>query len=139
MKSVTEQLNQSDDQADLTPLIDCVFLLLLFFIVTAVFVEETNLFQIELPEAERSEVRQLKDVVVVWISRDGRYSLDQQYVPADELWSRLKAMDDAKPIQTLVIKGDRQSPLEKTVHLFEIAKALGVPEILPAVEAPSGL
>jgi biopolymer transport protein ExbD len=135
MKSLTEQLDVGGDQADLTPLIDCVFLLLLFFIVTAVFVEETNLFQVELAEAEQSEVRRLEDVVVVWVSEDGRYALEQEYVPDDRLWPRLKALHERSPIQTLVIKGDRRSPLEKTVHLFDIARALGVPEVLPAVDA----
>jgi biopolymer transport protein ExbD len=134
MKGLTEQLGVGDDRADLTPLIDCVFLLLLFFIVTAVFVEESNLFRIELQKAEHSELRELKDVVIIWVSRDGQYAMDQAFIPDDQLWPRLKALNDEQPIKTLVIKGDRESPLGKTLAVMDMAKALGVSEILPAVE-----
>ena len=134
MKGLTEQLGVGDDRADLTPLIDCVFLLLLFFIVTAVFVEESNLFEIELAKAEHSEVRELKDVVVVWISRTGQYAMGQSYVPEDQLWQQLKAMHEETPIKTLVIKGDRESPLGKMLTVMDMAKALGIEEILPAVQ-----
>lgn len=137
MKGLTEQLERSDDRADLTPLIDCVFLLLLFFIVTAVFVEESNLFKVELSEAEQSELRKTDDAAIIWISADGRYAVDQQYVPQDELYSRLKSRHEKQPFKTIVIKGDRASPLEKTVHVFALAKALGVQEVLPAVQEPS--
>lgn len=134
MKGLTEQLGVGDDRADLTPLIDCVFLLLLFFIVTAVFVEESNLFKIELQKAEHSELRELKDVVVVWISRNGQYALGQTHVPDDQLWPELKGLHEKTPIRTLVIKGDRQSPLGKMLVVMDMAKALGVEEILPAVQ-----
>lgn len=134
MKKLTEELGVGDDRADLTPLIDCVFLLLLFFVVTAVFVEESNLFKIELEKAEHSEVRQLEDVVTVWISREGQYAMDQAYVPDDDLWPRLKSLHDKTPIKTLVIKGDKASPLGKMLVVMDMAKALGVTEILPAVE-----
>jgi biopolymer transport protein ExbD len=134
LKGLTEQLGLSDDRADLTPLIDCVFLLLLFFIVTAVFVDESNLFRVELQQAAHSETRKLEDVVVVWISQSGQYALDQTHVPDDQLWTTLKALHEKKPIRTLVIKGDYRSPLGKTLIVMDIAKALGVEEILPAVQ-----
>ena len=57
MKGLTDQLGEGSDQADLTPMIDCVFLLLLFFIVTSSLSEETNLFKIEMPKAAHSEIR----------------------------------------------------------------------------------
>ena len=137
MKKLTEQLEAGNDQADLTPLIDCVFLLLLFFIVTAVFVEESNLFQVELAEAEHSQLRKTDDAAIVWISSDGRYAMDQQVIPHKKLYAHLKSRLAETPFKTIVIKGDRQSPLEKTVHVFEIAKALDIPEVLPAVQ-PEG-
>jgi len=133
MKSLTEQLGIGDDRPDLTPLIDCVFLLLLFFVVTAVFAEETNLFRIELAPAPHSEVVEVKDAVVVWISKTGRYAMGESYVPDDQLWTRLSGMNETSPIKTLVIKGDRGSPLEKAVTAWDMALALGIEQVTLAV------
>ena len=134
MKGLTEQLETAGDQPDLTPLIDCVFLLLLFFVVTAVFVEEANLFRIELPRAVHAELREVKDVTVLAISRSGQFSLGQDYVPDDRLWDRLSAENSERPIRTLIIKGDRQSPYEKVIMATDMARALNVTEITWAVE-----
>ena len=135
MKSLTEGLETAGDQADLTPLIDCVFLLLLFFIVTAVFVEETNLFKVELPRAAQAEVRRVTDVVVVAVSRSGEFALERSYVTDDQFYARLKQINDRAPIETLIIKGDRRCPYEKVVLAMDVAQALDIGEISLAVEA----
>ena len=137
MKGLTDQLDVGDDRADLTPLIDCVFLLLLFFVVTAVFVEESSLFQVELPKAAHAELREIKDVVVVSVAQGGQFSVGQDYVADDQLWSTLKAIDDRAPIRTLIIKGDRRCPYDKVVMAMDVAHALDVPEISLAVEEES--
>ena len=134
MKALTEQLQLGDDRADLTPLIDCVFLLLLFFIVTAVFVEESYLFKVDLPKAANAELRELKDVVVVTISPGGRFSLGKSYVPDNQLWDNLSALHREKPIRTFIIKGDRQCPYEKVVMAMDMAQALNVGEVTLAVQ-----
>jgi biopolymer transport protein ExbD len=134
MKALTEQLSAGDDRADMTPLIDCVFLLLLFFVVTAVFVEETNLFKIELAQAPHSQVREVKDATVVWVSKGGQFAMGQAYVPDNQLWDRLSELHRREPIKLLVIKGDRGSPLEKAVMAWDMALALDVGEIALAVE-----
>jgi len=134
VKGLTEQLEAASDRPDLTPLIDCVFLLLLFFVVTAVFVEESNLFRIELPKAERPELREVKDVTVVTISRGGQFAIGQQFVAEDQLWNHLSALHAERPIRTLIIKGDRNSPYEKVILATDMARALDVPEISWAVE-----
>ena len=134
MKQLTEQLEVDNDRADLTPLIDCVFLLLLFFIVTAVFVEESNLFKVDLPRAAHAELREIKDVVVVLVSRSGQFALGQDYVPDDQLWSRLNEVHQVTPIRTLIIKGDRDCPYQKVVMAMDVAQALNIEEISLAVE-----
>jgi len=134
MKRLTEKLQAADDRADLTPLIDCVFLLLLFFIVTAVFVEESNLFEINLPVAAHAEVRRLEEVVVVGVSKAGRLSVGESFVSDDQLWAHLDALNSETPIQTLIIQGDRECPYEKVVMAMDVAQALGVDEITLAVE-----
>jgi len=134
MKRLTEQLDAPDDRADLTPLIDCVFLLLLFFIVTAVFVEESHLFEIDLPKADHAELRRLNEVVIVGISKGGRYSVGESFVSDDQLYAYLDGLNAEAPIKTLIVQGDRECPYEKVVMAMDVAHALNVPEITLAVE-----
>ena len=134
MKSLTDKLQPTDDRADLTPLIDCVFLLLLFFIVTAVFVEESRLFEIDLPKAEHAELRRLQDVVVVGVSRGGQFSVGESYVADEQLWDHLSGLNDDTAIPTLIIKGDRACPYEKVVMAVDMAHVLEVAEIVLAVD-----
>lgn len=133
MKGLTEQLDETGDQADLTPLIDCVFLLLLFFIVTTTFSEETNLFKVELPKAAHSEVRAITEEVILSISESGQYALGHDYVPDDQLWGKLSVRHQTEPIQTLIIQGDKSCAYEKVVMAMEVAQSLNIEEITLAV------
>jgi biopolymer transport protein ExbD len=134
MKTLMQELELSDDRPDLTPRIDCVFLLLLFFVVTAVFSEEARLFEVQLPTAEQSQVRTLDDALVVWISADGDYSIGQKLVAEDQLWNTMKALHEQQAAQTLVIKGDRRSPYEQVVRVHDIGRHLGIESVVFAVD-----
>ena len=137
MKGLTDQLQgDGGDQADLTPMIDCVFLLLLFFIVTTSFTEETNLFKVEMPKAEKSRVVTLENTVQVVIEKSGKIAVGKKIVADDELWSLLSqryenAEADNKPV--LVVRGDKDCPYEKVVLVMDIAQELGIDEISWAV------
>lgn len=133
MKGLTEQLEVGGDQPDLTPLIDCVFLLLLFFIVAGSLSEETNLFKVELPKAAHSEVRTISEQTVLAISAHGQFALGEKYLPDDKLWEALSEKHRQSPIQTLVIEGDRACPYEKVVMAMDVAEALEIQEITLAV------
>lgn len=135
MKTVLEQLELGGDRPDLTPMIDCVFLLLLFFVVTAVFSEEARLFEVELPTAAQSEVRQLNEALVVSVSRDGDLSIGQKLVAEDQLWQVMKSMHEQTPVETLIIKGDKLAPYEQVVRAYDVGKELGIASVVFAVEA----
>ncbi len=131
-KSLTSELEEYDDRADLIPMIDCVFLMLLFFVVTATFSDQ-NLFQVELPKAEQAEVRDTTDATVVCISKNGNFALGQDYVADDALMATLRAQLAERKSKTLVIQGDKGCPYEKVVMAVDAAHALGVNELCLAV------
>jgi biopolymer transport protein ExbD len=135
MKTVVEQMELGGDQPDLTPMIDCVFLLLLFFVVTAVFAEEARLFEVQLPMAEQSEVRQLSEAMVLSISPEGDLSIGEKLVAEDQLWSVMKSIHDASPVDTLIIKGDRRAPYEQVVRAHDVGRAVGIGSVVFAVDA----
>ena len=133
IKTLTESLEEGDDKADLTPLIDCVFLLLLFFIVTSTFSEETTLFEIKMPKAQHATVKKTEDVVAVAISKAGKLSIGNEYVPDDMLWQKLNDLNKVSPITTYIIKGDRECPYEKVIMAMDMAQALDIENISLAV------
>ncbi|MBW6452470.1 MAG: biopolymer transporter ExbD, partial [Methyloprofundus sp.] len=62
-------------EVSLTPMIDVVFLLLIFFMVTTTFSKETSI-KIQLPQAEGQEVEQHKQVVLLMIDKSGQFFID---------------------------------------------------------------
>ncbi len=114
-------------------MIDCVFLMLLFFVVTATFSDQT-LFRVDLPSAAKTETRSVADAQVVVISKEGTFALGDQLVPEEQLLTTLRQhfADHAK--RTLVIQGDKGCPYEKVVLAVDAAHALGVQELCLAVK-----
>ena len=80
--------DDDEGRPNLTPMIDCVFLLLVFFMVTAVFTQ-TQKLRIELPEAMHPDVIEKKQLQVA-LSGDGQYEVNGKVVPSlDALVARL--------------------------------------------------
>jgi len=75
---------------DLSPMIDCIFLLLIFFIVTTVFVEERGL-PVTKPDAAATTAQPEKETVVVEIAADGKLRIGDEEVGLGDVTSRVKA------------------------------------------------
>ena len=124
--------NLLDDRADLIPMIDCVFLMLLFFVVTATFSDE-SLFQVELPTAAHAEIRDTTSATVLSVSKNGNYAIGQDPVPTEQLGATLRKRREAGLLTTLVIHGDKNSPYDKVVGAVDAAHGVGINEICFAV------
>jgi biopolymer transport protein ExbD len=132
MKALRDQLADTSDQADLTPMLDCIFLLLLFFIVASTFSEETNLFQIELPSAAQAAPVAAADAVKLGIDSEGRFVLNDAFVPEEELYGKLGGLLAGRGA-VLVIHGDHNCPYDKVVLAMDMAQALKAPRVSLAV------
>lgn len=121
-----------DDRADLIPMIDCVFLMLLFFVVTATFSDE-SLFQVEMPTAAQAEVRDTTSATVLSVSKNGNFAIGQEVVSEDQVGAVLRKRKEAGLLITLVVKGDKLTPYEKIISAVDAAHAVGINEIAFAV------
>jgi len=117
---------------DMTPLIDCVFLLLIFFMVTTVFSKVTGL-QVDLPKAAESDMPPQQDLNIV-ISRTGEMELNGIPVTMDELEERLREAKELFRSRTLIIKADRRTLHGTVVDVMDAAKAVGIDELAIATE-----
>jgi len=127
--------NEEDLQINLTPLIDVVFLLLIFFMVSTTFSKESQL-QIKLPEAsvdQREEKR--SGILQIEINRDGIYAVRgpddkeaRQLVNSDQetLQRAMKLVTGGDLDIVTVIRADRKTPHEAVVQAMDAARQLGL-------------
>jgi biopolymer transport protein ExbD len=124
----------------LAPLIDVVFILLLFFVVTTTFTRETQL-KIDLPEADSAtpvQETQLKQLEVM-IAADGSYALNgQQLVKSDlaTLSSALQKESGGDSSLPVVISADARTPHQAVITAMDAAGKLGFSHLrITTVEA----
>lgn len=111
-------------QMEIAPLIDCVFLLLIFFLLTSNFIFQPGI-KINLPKAVTSEVVQ-ENTIVITMTADNRFYFNESPITLAELKSKLERAGKSKPI---LIKADRNVPLGKVVNIWDFCRDLGVKQI----------
>jgi biopolymer transport protein ExbD len=128
IKRLTEALEDQDDRADITPLIDVIFMLLLFFIITTTFAEDT-FFPIELPRAQGTELRTPQHAVTLEVTRIGEFALNRQPIYSqNELYRQLRTLKSQGRVQTVILKIDEQAPSRHLVFVLDTLHALDIQE-----------
>lgn len=119
-------------QAPLTSLIDIVFLLLIYFLLTTNFIVEEGI-NIKLPNAKAS-APQVKQEITIYVDKAGiTYMMDKK-VPIDQLYTRVKQMIGGASDRLVVVKADKTVILNKAVKVMDIAKAAGASRLCLATE-----
>ncbi len=114
-------------QINLTPLIDVVLMLLIFFMITTSFIAQPG-FRVDLPIADSDEVPVKKEIRVI-ITEDGSCYVNNQLIAADQLQETLVELKKEKDVQVLILKADRRVPHGEVVCIMEKAKLAGIPRI----------
>lgn len=132
------QAGGDEPELNLTPLIDVVFILLIFFMVSTTFQKESEI-KIELPEASADAVEEKKDVLELVIDAEGRYFIEQQQVVNTELETLQKAISKFLGDRTgipVVIRADRRTPYESVVRAMDAISRLGLVQMSLATSQP---
>lgn len=134
---------EDDVQINLTPLIDVVFLLLIFFMVSTTFSKESEL-RIQLPESRDDPIQERQDpVMVVEISAEGVYAVmgpdadsAKQLLGTDRetLYRALAAASGNRTDLVTVIRADRRTPHESVVRAMDMIRRLGHTDITFATQ-----
>lgn len=119
-------------QAPLTSLIDIVFLLLIYFLLTTNFMVDEGI-KVQLPQADATSPQVQKEITIS-IDKDGRIFLDNRQIPLHELFQSLKSRLHGKNDAPVVIKADRSIALNTAVHVMDVAKAAGAGRLVLATE-----
>jgi biopolymer transport protein ExbD len=122
---------RADNGINLTPLIDVVFLLLIFFMVTTTFTKESRLL-IELPEADGEVVESSPGSLELVISKDGSYAVNGQNLINRDIRTIMAALKDASQGNAdtpLVITADAQATHQAVISAMDAAGRLGFKQL----------
>ena len=119
---------RDDPEVNLTPLIDVVFLLLIFFMVSTTFQRESEL-KIELPEASAEPVEAPEEALEIIIDAQGRYFLEGEQVLNNELPTLKRAIEKAiadRKEPPVIIRADARTPHQAVIRAMDAASQLGL-------------
>ena len=122
--------NRESLELNITPLIDVVFLLLIFFMVSTTFTRETQLL-IDLPESS-IDARLEEEVVDISISKRGSIAVNQRLIYDADLESLIRAIIEVsgtKNTVPIVIRADAETPHQSVIMAMDAAGRLGFTKI----------
>jgi biopolymer transport protein ExbD len=125
-------------EVQMSPLIDVIFLLLIFYAVTTQFVTDERL-KLKLPEAKTAEsagVSREERPPEVKIAADGTVWIDDRIVPESELEKRMRELVERAPDNAVILKGDRAADYGVVVHVLDVARSVGANMIQMSADKP---
>lgn len=121
----------------LAPMIDIVFLLLIFFIVTWNYARFETVLDISVPAAEEGESRARPiGEIVVNVRADGEIIINNQVFTEEELLTRLQGIVEFYRDQAVILRGDRATPYEDMINVLDICQKAGIWNIAFATTRP---
>lgn len=134
------RINLQEDEGvevQMAPLIDCVFLLLIFFLVATTLKEIEPQLPLTMPESTAAVQTQVpEDVLTVQLDIDGNIYLGAEPVSLDILHDQFRAMGDSDPNRPVRIISDRLTPFQSFLHVYELASFEGLTNVRVKAEPP---
>ncbi len=117
----------SDTAIEITPMIDMVFLLLIFFLVATTFHQTERELQIALPHAaSAAPISVALREIVINVGPDGEIIVAGEEMPPEALRSLIEEAVAANPEQKVSVRGDRATPYANVVRVLDLCKGAGV-------------
>jgi biopolymer transport protein ExbD len=126
--------SRDDDESEvnLTPMLDVVFIMLIFFIVTASFVKESGI-DVNRPDAATAERKERGNILVA-ISQSNQIWIDKRQVDPRALRANIERLHAENPQGAVVIQADEESKNKLLVQVMDAARAAGVFNVSIAAE-----
>lgn len=121
---------------DITPLVDIVFQLLIFFLLTATFIRNPKI-DIQLPTASKEVIELPKKEFIIGITRDGRIYIEGKETSLESLNDMLKNLYKHNPETLILIHADKRTLHGKVVQIMDLIRKIGFQKIGIAVEPES--
>ena len=123
---------EEDNEINLTPMLDVVFIMLIFFIVTASFIKEAGI-QVERPDTTTAD-KQEDAAILIAISSNDEIWIDRKETDPRAVRGMIERLHAENPKGSIVIQADEESTNEMLVIVMEAAKQAGVANIAIATD-----
>ncbi|PIE37438.1 MAG: biopolymer transporter ExbD [Gammaproteobacteria bacterium] len=123
---------EDEAQIDLTPMLDVVFIMLIFFIVTASFIKEAGV-EVNRPEASSSEPRENVNILIA-VSANNEIWMDKRRVDVRAVRANVERLHAENPKGAVVIQADNKSNTETVVAVLDASREAGVYDVSLATE-----
>lgn len=126
------QEQEEQDEINMTPMLDVVFILLIFFIVTASFVKEAGI-EVNRPEAATA-VKKERANILIGISDKGEIWINKRRVDVRAVQANIERLKAENPQGTVVIQADKKATTDVLIKVMDSARAAGVFDVSIAAE-----
>ena len=131
-RSRLPKTSEPDGEIDLTPMLDVVFIMLIFFIVTATFIKEPGI-DVNRPIAITG-MAVVNQNILIAISADNEIWMDKIKLDDHQVRSKIESLRAQNPKGAVVIQADAKSTAEKVALVIDAAKQAGVTRISLATD-----
>ena len=126
MRRVFSNVTPADEETEIniTPMLDVVFIMLIFFIVTASFVKESGI-EVDRPSAVTAVVKEQGNILVA-ITAEGQIWIDRRQVDPRAVRANIERLHAENPQGSVVIQADKSSTTEMLIQVMDAARQAGV-------------
>jgi len=134
MRRLFSGINKQDEESEInmTPMLDVVFILLIFFIVTASFVKEAGI-DVNRPSA-KTAVKKEKANILIAISENGEVWVDRRQVDIRAVRANIERLHAENPQGSVVIQADKKAVTEILIKVMDAAYQAGVENVSIAAQ-----
>lgn len=119
---------------NLTPLIDVLFILIIFFAVSSTFLEQPGI-ELDLPKAQSSEGHTTQKVII-YVDKDQNIFLNDNIVSINNLIDEVKKLSDIREDKSIVIKADAGVPHGLVITIMDLLRQQGIYKIVVSTVKP---
>ncbi|WP_404399990.1 biopolymer transporter ExbD [Idiomarina seosinensis] len=125
-------VEEEESQIDMTPMLDVVFIMLIFFIVTASFVKEAGI-DVNRPDAATA-VQKNRANILVAISENNEIWINKRQVDARAVQANIERLYAENPQGSVVIQADEQANTKTLIEVMDAARSAGVFDVSVATD-----
>lgn len=124
MRRVSRNRQEEESKIDITPMLDVVFIMLIFFIVTASFIKESGA-NVTKPQAESQE-KKPKATILLAINEKDEIWLDRRKLDPRAVKANLNRIRAENPDGEVIVQADQESSAETVMKVIEALKDAGI-------------
>ncbi len=132
MRRKTQAAAEDEAQIDLTPMLDVVFIMLIFFIVTASFIKEAGV-EVNRPEASTSQPKENVNILVA-VNANDEIWMDGRRIDVRAVRANIERLHAENPKGAVVIQADNKSTTETVTAVLDASREAGVYDVSLATE-----